>query len=78
MRRARRRPLEPRQPFAGGGIPRPRVRERPRLGTARAVPQSERKRFEALLDLRGVSVSMASALLVLLNPKRYGVIDIRV
>ena len=32
----------------------------------------------ALLQLQGVSVPMASALLTLLDPKRYGVIDIRV
>jgi len=40
--------------------------------------RSERKRLEALTSLRGVSVPMASALLTLLDPKRYGVIDIRV
>ena len=34
--------------------------------------------MEALLQLQGVSVPMASALLTLLDPKRYGVIDIRV
>lgn len=30
------------------------------------------------MELRGISVPMASALLMLLDPKRYGVIDIRV
>src|SRR6185436_5539613 len=35
-------------------------------------------RLEALLQLEGVSVAMASAVLMLLDPKRYGVIDIRV
>jgi len=40
--------------------------------------RSERRRLEALRQLKGVSVPMASALLMLLNPKRYGVIDIRV
>jgi hypothetical protein len=40
--------------------------------------RSERRRLEALRKLKGVSVPMASALLMLLNPKRYGVIDIRV
>lgn len=39
---------------------------------------SERRRFESLLELDGVSVPMASALLTLLDPKRYGVLDIRV
>ena len=40
--------------------------------------RSERVRLQALLDLRGVSVPMASAILTLLYPRRYGVIDIRV
>jgi hypothetical protein len=40
--------------------------------------RSERRRLEALRTLRGVSVPMASAILTLLNPRRYGVIDIRV
>ena len=40
--------------------------------------RSERRRLEALLRLKGVSVPMASAALTLLYPKRYGVIDIRV
>jgi hypothetical protein len=40
--------------------------------------RSERVRLEALLALRGVSVPMASAILMLLDPRRYGVIDIRV
>lgn len=40
--------------------------------------RSERRRLEALMQLKGVSVPMASAVLMLLNPKRYGVIDIRV
>lgn len=38
----------------------------------------ERKRFDALLALHGVSVPTASAILTMLEPKRYGVIDIRV
>ncbi len=38
----------------------------------------ERDRVSALLVLRGVSVPMASAVLTLLYPRRYGVIDIRV
>ena len=40
--------------------------------------RSERLRLENLTQLKGVSVPMASAVLMLLNPKRYGVIDIRV
>jgi thermostable 8-oxoguanine DNA glycosylase len=40
--------------------------------------RDERGRLEALLQLKGVSVPMASAVLMLLDPKRYGVIDIRV
>lgn len=38
----------------------------------------ERERFHCLLSLRGVSVPSASALLTMLEPERYGVIDIRV
>ncbi|MGH9441528.1 MAG: hypothetical protein ACRD16_04585 [Thermoanaerobaculia bacterium] len=40
--------------------------------------RSERKRFDALTSLNGVSAPMASAALTLLNPKRYGVLDIHV
>jgi len=40
--------------------------------------RSERLKFELLTSLSGVSVPMASAILMLTNPKRYGVIDIRV
>jgi hypothetical protein len=40
--------------------------------------RSERRRLEELVALRGVSVPMASAILMLLDPRRYGVIDIRV
>lgn len=40
--------------------------------------RSEQKRLTALLGLRGVSIPMASAILMLLSPRRYGVIDIRV
>ncbi|HMI31332.1 MAG TPA: hypothetical protein VK527_06300 [Candidatus Limnocylindrales bacterium] len=40
--------------------------------------KSERMRLVALTNLEGVSVPTASAILTLLNPKRYGVIDIRV
>lgn len=52
---------------------------RVRGATSRALEtRSERRRLETLLELEGVSVPMASAILMLLNPKRYGVIDIRV
>jgi hypothetical protein len=40
--------------------------------------RSEQKKLELLRKLRGVSVPMASAILTLTNPKRYGVVDIRV
>jgi hypothetical protein len=42
------------------------------------VARSERKRLQALMDLQGVSVPTASAILTLLKPRFYGVIDIRV
>lgn len=40
--------------------------------------RNEQFRLESLLRLKGVSVPMASAVLTLVDPKRYGVIDIRV
>jgi len=40
--------------------------------------RSEQKRIEYLTQLRGVGLPMASAILALVDPKRYGVIDIRV
>jgi hypothetical protein len=40
--------------------------------------RSEKARLESLTTLTGVSVPMASAVLTLLDPRRYGVIDIRV
>ncbi len=52
-------------------------RVRAATGAAMAT-SSERRRLEALLQLKGVSVPMASAVLMLLYPWRYGVIDIRV
>ena len=60
-----------------------RVREnthhRVRAATGAALAaRSEQRRLEALLQLRGVGIPMASALLMLVEPKRYGVIDIRV
>lgn len=50
-----------------------RSHTRTALGT-----RSERRRLEQLTGLAGVSVPMASAILMLLYPRRYGVIDIRV
>lgn len=38
----------------------------------------ERERFDRLLSLHGVSTPSASAVLTMLEPQRYGVIDIRV
>ena len=50
-----------------------------RTATRRALSTaSERRRLEELMALRGVSVPMASSILTLVNPRRYGVIDIRV
>lgn len=40
--------------------------------------RSEQKKLLLLTSLNGVSVSMASSILMLTNPRRYGVIDIRV
>jgi len=40
--------------------------------------RNERTRFEALVALDGVGAPTASAILTLINPRRYGVIDIRV
>jgi len=51
-----------------------RVRSATRAALA---ARRERERLESLLTLNGVGVPMASALLMLLDPKRYGVIDIR-
>jgi hypothetical protein len=39
--------------------------------------RSERRRLELLMTLRGVSVPVASAILTLIDPRRYGVLDIR-
>ncbi|MBI4636592.1 MAG: hypothetical protein HY727_09625 [Candidatus Rokubacteria bacterium] len=40
--------------------------------------RSERQRLALLTSLRGVGVPMASAILTLIDPERYGVLDIRV
>jgi hypothetical protein len=39
--------------------------------------RDERRRLELLTNLKGVSVPTASAILTLIDPERYGVIDIR-
>ena len=50
-----------------------------RVATSAALKgRSELDRVQALTALQGVSIPTASAILTLLNPKRYGVIDIRV
>jgi hypothetical protein len=49
-----------------------------RQSAAALASRSERLRFEALTDLRGVGAPIASAILTLTNPRRYGVLDIRV
>lgn len=51
-----------------------RVHEASRLALA---ARTERRRMEHLLALDGVSVPVASAILTLLDPRRYGVLDIR-
>lgn len=51
-----------------------RIREASRQALA---ARSERRRIEPLLTLDGVSVPVASAILTLLDPRRYGVLDIR-
>lgn len=52
---------------------------RVRSATRRALAtRGERQRLQLLRTLQGVSVPMASAILTLLDPRRYGVIDIRV
>jgi len=50
-----------------------------RTATGRMLAtRSERRRLEILRTLQGVSVPMASAILTLLDPRRYGVFDIHV
>ncbi len=48
-----------------------------RVSRAVLATRSERKRMEALTSLDGVSIPMASAILTLIDPERYGVLDIR-
>jgi len=58
--------------YRKNGAARIRAASRRALGT-----RSERGRMEHLLSLDGVSVPVASAILTLLDPRRYGVLDIR-
>ncbi len=57
--------------------------ERNSAGTIRRVSRavlaarSERERMSRLIALPGVSVATASAILTLIDPRRYGVLDIR-
>ena len=48
------------------------------LSRAVLATRSERRRMELLIELRGVSVPVGSAILSLIEPRRYGVLDIRV
>jgi hypothetical protein len=49
-----------------------------RIAREALATRSERRRMELLITLRGVSVPTASAILTLIDPRRYGVLDIRV
>ncbi len=49
-----------------------------RLSRAVLGERSEQRRMELLTELSGVSVPVASAILTLIDPRRYGVLDIRV
>jgi len=49
-----------------------------RITKAAFGTRSERKKLALLTMLNGVSIPMASSILTLTNPRRYGVIDIRV
>ena len=49
-----------------------------RVAQAALATRSERRRMELLTTMRGVSVPTASAILTLIDPRRYGVLDIRV
>jgi hypothetical protein len=49
-----------------------------RQSAAALASRNERARFEALTALDGVGAPTASAILTLIDPRRYGVIDIRV
>jgi hypothetical protein len=47
------------------------------VSAAVLATRDERRRMELLTSLRGVGVPMASAILTLIDPRRYGVLDIR-
>ena len=47
------------------------------ISRAVLATRDERRRMELLTTLRGVGVPMASAILTLIDPRRYGVLDIR-
>jgi hypothetical protein len=49
-----------------------------RVSRAVLATRDEGRRMAALLSLSGVSVPVASAILTLIDPRRYGVLDIRV
>jgi len=49
-----------------------------RVARAALRTRDERRRIELLTGLRGVSVPIASSILTLIDPRRYGVLDIRV
>jgi len=42
------------------------------------LSNSEDEKINLLLNLNGVSIAVASSLLTIINPKDYGIIDIRV
>ena len=48
------------------------------ISRAALATRSEGRRLEALITLDGVNVPVASAILTLIDPARYGVLDIRV
>ncbi len=48
-----------------------------RVSTLVLATRDERRRMELLIALPGVSVATASAILTLIDPRRYGVLDIR-
>jgi hypothetical protein len=48
-----------------------------RASAGALAARSERERLERLTALHGVSVATASAILTLVDPRRYGVLDIR-
>src|SRR5262249_45551853 len=88
LRRARRRGYLTRRELAAACTWKsPRAIRHVRSNSAAAVQaatglalraRDETERMSALLRLKGVSVPSASAVLMLLDPRRYGVIDIRV